>query len=129
MTALTTVLRAIGWPFRMLLLGVIVGYQRFISPLFGPSCRMYPCCSEYGRQAIIRHGAAKGTVLTAARLVRCNPWHKGGIDEVPERGEWRSPVDPDGRPRRSGDLDAGSAAGQQVGEVADGVPRHGNPPS
>ena len=89
----------IGYPFRWVLIGVILGYQKAISPLFPPSCRLYPCCSQYGLQAIRAHGALKGTALTAARLVRCNPWTKGGIDPVPRRGEWRAPVDLSGEPR------------------------------
>lgn len=99
MTALRRLLWALGWPARMLLLGLILGYQRFVSPLFAPSCRYHPCCSAYAATAIRRHGAAKGSLLTSARLVRCNPWSAGGIDRVPRRGEWRSPVDPLGRPR------------------------------
>lgn len=95
----------IGWPFRLLLVGFIRGYQRFISPLFGPSCRLYPCCSQYGLEAVQRHGAAKGTLLTAARLVRCNPWTRGGIDPIPLPGQWRSPVDLDGTPRPGGGAD------------------------
>lgn len=95
----TRALWVIGWPVRMMLLGVIRIYQRLISPLLAPSCRLYPCCSEYGVRAIHRHGAAKGSLLTAGRLVRCNPWNKGGIDQVPRRGQWRSPVNPDGTAR------------------------------
>lgn len=98
-----------GWPVRLVLLGLLRAYQRFVSPLFGPSCRYAPCCSSYAITAIKRHGAAKGTVLTAVRLVRCNPWTPGGIDRVPRRGEWRSPVLPDGslrdRPRPAAPAD------------------------
>lgn len=89
----------IGWPFRMLLIGVIRVYQRFISPLFPPSCRLYPCCSQYGVEAVRTHGAAKGTLLTGARIVRCNPWTKGGINPIPPHGSWRSAVNLDGTPR------------------------------
>ncbi len=88
-----------GWPFRALILMVFRGYQRLVSPLTPASCRLYPCCSEYGVRSVRRHGAAKGTALTAARLVRCNPWNKGGVDLVPLPGRWRSPVDPDGTAR------------------------------
>lgn len=96
---LATLLWWLGWPVRFVLLGLIRGYQKLLSPLLPPSCRLYPCCSEYGRHAIERHGAFKGTVLTIARVARCNPWNKGGIDLVPLRGEWRSPVNPDGSAR------------------------------
>ena len=58
-------------------------YQLFISPLLPPSCRYYPTCSEYSRVAYERHGFLFGTYLTAARILRCNPWSHGGFDPVP----------------------------------------------
>ena len=61
----------------------IRGYQRLISPLFGPRCRYYPTCSAYAEQAIRTHGIVRGTALAAWRLVRCNPFSAGGVDEVP----------------------------------------------
>jgi putative membrane protein insertion efficiency factor len=67
------------------LLALIKIYQWTISPLLGPVCRYYPSCSHYGYTAIDRHGAVKGTVLTAWRILRCNPWSPGGVDYVPER--------------------------------------------
>lgn len=97
------VLWVVGYPIRLLLTGLIRGYQKFISPLFGPSCRLHPCCSQYGIEAVRCHGAFKGTLLTSARLVRCNPWTRGGIDPIPRPGEWRSPVNLDGTPRDPGD--------------------------
>ena len=75
-------------------MGLIRIYQRTISPLLGPVCRYYPSCSQYGYEAMSVHGAAKGTILTAWRILRCNPWSAGGIDEVPPRGKWRSPAEP-----------------------------------
>lgn len=60
-------------------------YQRTISPLLGPVCRYYPSCSHYGYAAIDTHGAVKGTALTAWRILRCNPWSRGGVDHVPPR--------------------------------------------
>jgi putative membrane protein insertion efficiency factor len=80
----------VGRAFRLLLTGFIVGYRRFVSPLLGPRCRFYPSCSAYGLEAIATHGAAKGTVLTVARVCRCNPWNAGGVDHVPARGTWKS---------------------------------------
>ena len=65
------------------LLALIKLYQWTISPLLGPVCRYYPSCSHYGYTAIDRHGAVKGTVLTAWRILRCNPWSPGGVDHVP----------------------------------------------
>jgi hypothetical protein len=72
---------------RLLLMGLIRVYQVTVSPLIGPTCKYYPSCSHYGFEAIRRHGAVRGTVLTGWRLLRCNPWSNGGIDEVPAVGE------------------------------------------
>jgi hypothetical protein len=65
------------------LLVFLRGYQLFISPLTPPTCRFYPSCSQYGVIAVTRHGAVCGTWLTVRRLLRCNPWNPGGIDDVP----------------------------------------------
>ncbi len=58
-------------------------YKFFISPLFPPSCRFYPSCSDYSIQAFSKYGFLKGLWLTMKRIVRCNPFNPGGIDEVP----------------------------------------------
>lgn len=63
--------------------GIVRIYQKFISPLFPPSCRYYPSCSTYTLQALEQHGVIKGTMMGVARIVRCNPFVPGGIDEVP----------------------------------------------
>jgi putative membrane protein insertion efficiency factor len=60
-------------------------YQKFISPIKPPSCRFYPTCSHYGIEAINRFGAIKGSWLTLKRIVKCHPFHPGGIDPVPEK--------------------------------------------
>jgi putative membrane protein insertion efficiency factor len=57
-------------------------YQRAFSPLFGQRCRYYPSCSEYAAQAITRFGILRGLVLAGWRLLRCNPWSRGGVDHV-----------------------------------------------
>ncbi|QUL97845.1 MAG: membrane protein insertion efficiency factor YidD [Candidatus Fermentithermobacillus carboniphilus] len=62
-------------------------YQKYLSPLKGPTCRFYPSCSEYARQAIIVHGPFRGTLLALWRLFRCNPFSPGGYDPVPEKKE------------------------------------------
>lgn len=63
----------------------IVFYRLIISPLFPPSCRFYPSCSEYARDALETHGAVKGIWLTIRRLSRCHPWGSSGIDPVPQK--------------------------------------------
>jgi putative membrane protein insertion efficiency factor len=72
-------LTAAGW----LLVGLLTGYRRFISPLLGPRCRFYPSCSAYALEAVQLHGALRGSWLAARRLGRCHPFHPGGIDPVP----------------------------------------------
>ncbi|MDP8974240.1 MAG: membrane protein insertion efficiency factor YidD [Actinomycetota bacterium] len=57
-------------------------YRRFLSPRLPPSCRYWPSCSEYALQAIQKHGVLKGGLLGAWRVIRCNPWSRGGIDPV-----------------------------------------------
>lgn len=69
---------------KQLLILLIRLYQKLLSPLkLSPSCRFYPSCSAYGIQALQKHGAVKGFILTAWRILRCNPWNLGGIDYVP----------------------------------------------
>jgi putative membrane protein insertion efficiency factor len=70
--------------FRKLLLAIIVFYRKYLSPLKGlPSCRFYPTCSEYAFEAISKHGVLKGLLLSIWRVLRCNPFNKGGYDPVP----------------------------------------------
>ena len=67
-------------------------YQRAISPYKGGSCCKYiPTCSNYAIEAFERFGAVKGFFLAAYRLLRCNPFSRGGYDPVPEKKEKRSP--------------------------------------
>lgn len=60
----------------------IRGYQRLLSPVIGQRCRYYPSCSEYAVQAISRFGILRGLVLAGWRLLRCNPWSRGGFDPI-----------------------------------------------
>jgi putative membrane protein insertion efficiency factor len=69
---------------RVLLVPVRV-YRRWISPLLPPACRFYPSCSEYAVEALTVHGAVRGSWLAIRRLLRCHPWHPGGLDPVPPR--------------------------------------------
>jgi len=65
---------------KRLLITLIRFYQRAISPLFPNSCRYYPSCSNYAILAIEKYGVFKGTLKAIWRVLRCNPWSKGGID-------------------------------------------------
>ena len=69
----------------LLIVGLIRGYQYFISPLLPPSCRFEPTCSHYAMTALKRHGVTVGLALATWRILRCNPYCNGGVDEVPER--------------------------------------------
>lgn len=80
--------RRIRNPLTWLLVGLVRIYQLIVSPWFAPTCRYYPSCSAYGLAALRQHGFIKGLVLTAWRLLRCNPWSKGGVDRVPPRRRW-----------------------------------------
>lgn len=66
------------------LLWLIRFYRANISPLKAPSCKFIPTCSQYGLEAVERFGAIKGGALTVWRILRCNPWGRGGYDPVPE---------------------------------------------
>lgn len=69
---------------RLPLLALIRLYQMTISPsLPEGTCRFYPSCSHYGYQAIYKHGALKGSLMAAWRVLRCNPFNPGGYDPVP----------------------------------------------
>ena len=68
---------------KVLLLFMLRAYQYAIRPLMGANCRFFPSCSDYAREAVERHGAAKGSWLAARRIARCHPYHPGGYDPVP----------------------------------------------
>lgn len=67
---------------KRILLAIIRGYQRFISPMFGRSCRYHPTCSTYAMQAIEKYGALKGSWLAFKRILRCNPFFPSGYDPL-----------------------------------------------
>lgn len=76
-------------------------YQRTLSPLLGPCCRFTPSCSHYACACIRDHGALRGGWLTVRRLLRCHPWHPGGVDLPPAL--------PEGRPMSPSVMDAPSS--------------------
>lgn len=69
---------------KRILLGLIRGYQYALSPFLGAHCRYFPSCSEYTYQAIMQYGVIRGGWMGVRRLMRCHPWHPGGMDPVPE---------------------------------------------
>jgi len=68
-----------------LAVGLIVAYQRGVSPWLPQACRFAPTCSEYARQALLEHGLARGAWLALCRLACCHPFHPGGYDPPPAR--------------------------------------------
>jgi uncharacterized protein len=72
---------------KRIFISIIRFYQVLISPIKPPSCRFYPTCSHYGLEAVNRFGALKGGWLTVKRILKCHPFHPGGIDPVPEKKE------------------------------------------
>ncbi|MEN1973285.1 membrane protein insertion efficiency factor YidD [Luteimonas sp. MJ204] len=74
-----------------MLIALLRGYKRWLSPLLGPRCRFLPTCSEYAMQAIALHGALRGSWLAAKRIGRCHPLNPGGMDPVPPRDDGSRP--------------------------------------
>ncbi len=68
---------------KIIIIWLIKGYRSFISPLFPPSCRFQPTCSQYALEALERFGIWRGSWLAIRRILRCHPWHPGGYDPVP----------------------------------------------
>lgn len=68
---------------KKIVIALIRGYQRFISPFLGSSCRFQPTCSQYTLEAVDKYGVAKGLWLGTKRIARCQPFHPGGYDPVP----------------------------------------------
>lgn len=92
--SVATLIAALGRAVSRVLLAVIRAYQFLLSPWIGGSCRYWPTCSEYAREAIEVHGAARGSYLAARRLARCHPRGRGGVDPVPEAFAWRCRCEP-----------------------------------
>ena len=70
---------------KRVLIKLIHGYRYLLSPWIGNQCRFYPSCSHYMEESIERFGVLKGSWLGIRRLLKCHPWHPGGIDLVPEQ--------------------------------------------
>jgi len=71
--------------FSSLFISLIRIYQWTLSPFLGRNCRFTPTCSQYGIEAIQKHGPVKGSLLAGWRILRCNPWGGSGYDPVPEK--------------------------------------------
>ncbi|WP_374727452.1 membrane protein insertion efficiency factor YidD [Haloactinomyces albus] len=100
---------------RLLLLPIRI-YRAVISPLLPPTCRFYPSCSAYAVEALTVHGAFRGSRLTLWRLLRCGPWHPGGLDPVPPRR----------RSSRRGSPDRGTTGQDSTGRDSTGQDGSGN---
>ena len=83
MKVLKAIIHGVSWVLVSLLLLPIWFYQKVISPYTPPSCRFTPTCSEYARQALLKHGPIKGLWLAIKRISRCHPWGGSGYDPVP----------------------------------------------
>lgn len=68
---------------RRAIVALLRGYKRLVSPILPPACRFVPTCSEYAVEAIEKHGTLRGVSLAVRRIIRCAPWHPGGVDPVP----------------------------------------------
>ena len=74
-----------GAPARWVALAAIRGYRLVFAGSFGGQCRFYPSCSHYAEDAIRAHGVLRGIALGTWRILRCNPFGRGGVDRVPDR--------------------------------------------
>ena len=79
----------VKWAARELFLLPLLVYRKLISPALPPRCKYYPSCSTYAVQAVRELGVIRGTIVAAWRLVRCNPWSLGGVDELADRKLFR----------------------------------------
>jgi putative membrane protein insertion efficiency factor len=83
MTSLRRLLWSVGAPARLVLIGAIAVYRLTLSGWLGGQCRFSPTCSRYAEEAVRSHGAIRGSFLAVGRVLRCNPFGRGGLDPVP----------------------------------------------
>ncbi|MFV0426641.1 MAG: membrane protein insertion efficiency factor YidD [Beutenbergiaceae bacterium] len=98
-----------------MLTGCVRGYQLIVSPWFAPTCRYYPSCSAYAITALRTHGAVKGTGLALWRVLRCNPWSRGGVDHVPPRPSTDGSSSTDAQANNSEPESPGGPQGRTLG--------------
>jgi putative membrane protein insertion efficiency factor len=119
---MSAVHRAMWWlgaPARTVLIALIRVYRATLSGWLGGQCRFYPSCSHYAEDAIRVHGAMRGSAMTTWRVLRCNPFGRGGVDHVPLRGDGRSPhayegiILPATHPRETADATHGVTGGRR----------------
>jgi putative membrane protein insertion efficiency factor len=79
-------------PGAVALKGAVIAYQWTLRPVLGCNCRFHPSCSEYALEALGTHGAIRGAWMSGRRILRCNPWHPGGYDPVPETDRRPAPA-------------------------------------
>jgi putative membrane protein insertion efficiency factor len=79
-------------PGAVALKGAVIAYQWTLRPVLGCNCRFHPSCSEYALEALGTHGAIRGAWMSGRRILRCNPWHPGGYDPVPETDHRPAPA-------------------------------------
>lgn len=92
MTSVRLLLWRAGAPLRLVLLGGIALYRLTLSRWLGGQCRFSPTCSRYAEEAIRTHGAARGSLLAAHRVLRCNPFGRGGLDPVRPRRSYDAAI-------------------------------------
>ena len=107
MMSLRRVLWSVGAPARMALLGAIGLYRFTLSGWLGGQCRFSPTCSSYAEEAIRTHGALRGSVLAVGRVLRCNPFGRGGLDPVPRGRSYDTAIQRSHRPSRMRERRAG----------------------
>ena len=105
----------------LVLIAPIRFYQRFITPYTPATCRYYPTCSAYAVTALRSRGALVGTLLTAWRVLRCNPWSEGGVDHVPVTGFRRERSEDPGSSSDENPTEPGADRGSRPATPAPGI--------